>query len=107
MKTYAFYNGTGQIKKMITTTKGIPFIEKNLPAGLQYVEVPHGVKTTTHDIMNGVAVKKAVPIIFKPKEIIKLPKPIITDLMVDGCITIVDLKRILRQLIRSDRIIIK
>ena len=101
MKTYAFYDETGKIKKVISTTKGIDFIKKNFDKGQQYIEVDHDIKTNSHLIVDGKAVKNPD---FKP-ELFKQPLiPVshsvgITEKEIDEVKDIEGLKGILKQMI--------
>jgi len=55
MKTYAFYDDDGNITKVISTTRN-DIVLRNAD-GLRYVKVDRSVKTTTHEMIDGVATK--------------------------------------------------
>jgi len=97
MKNFALYNETGKIQKVISTTKGLDFIELNLK-GLQYIKVDPEVKSNSHKIIDGKAVKQEIIEPVKPVIVID-PKSIITEKMIDDAKDIDGLKVLLKKMI--------
>jgi len=97
MRTYAFHDETGKIKKVISTTKGLDFIELNLK-GLQYLKVDSEVTTNSHKIIDGKPVKQEIIEPVKPVIVID-PKPIITEKDIDDCKDIESLKKVLKLMV--------
>lgn len=103
MKTFAAYDQNGKIKKVFATTKGKEFVEKNMPKGFDYVEVSHGVTTSSHQIIDGKAEKDPS---FIPRPLIGEPPMSqitrsfgITEQEIDKVKDIDELKELLKKMI--------
>jgi hypothetical protein len=97
MRTYAFHDETGKIKKVISTTKGLDFIKLNLK-DLQSIKVDPEVTTNSHKIIDGKPVKQEI--IEPVKPVISIDSvPIITEKDIDDCKDIDGLKVLLKKMI--------
>ena len=102
MKTFAIYDKTGKIKKIISTSRK-DIIEKNLSKDHEYIEVDPSVKTGSHQVIDGQVVKDPT---FVPKQFSK-KKPAmsftqsfgVTEKDIDACKDIESLKVLLKKMI--------